>query len=287
MKFGFIAGKAQKSFDCLAERAQSRGHEVVHIPLRDMTLSENEVSTFAKACVAEFDALHYYAGAADPIGIFFGKACDDMGVTILNNRARIPHLTHDKMYQTLTFVRAGLPVPKTEFSRQPNWETLSASLGSPFVAKRVRGTHGKHVHVIEKPEDLTVVDMPSMYLFQEFLLHNNDIRVLVLHGKAIAAYKRIPAAGDFRANLARGGHAEAITDKEEQAQVFALAEVAAKAMPLELAGVDLIKSEADGTHRLIEINTNPSWYGLNDIIDAPFEDALLDAYEQLAAAKPV
>ena len=98
-------------------------------------------------------------------------------------------------------------------------------------------------------------------------------------------YRRVPSEGDFRANLALGGYAEAIPDQAEKDITFSLAEAAIKAVPHDLAGVDLIKSDADGEYRLIEINVNPSWYGISQLMDVHFEDVLLDAYESLAAKR--
>ena len=285
MKFGFIAYRPQKSFACLAERALTRGHTVEHIPLGNLSLSLEGVTDFVKTCAQKYDALHYYAGVADPIGVEFGRVCDELQIPLLNNRARIPHLVHNKMLQTLAFSRAGLPTPKTEFSPRPVWETLSATLGEPVIAKRVRGTQGRHVHVVTDQEQLDAIKSPAEYLFQEYLPHRNDIRVLVLKGQAICGYRRVPQEGDFRANLALGGHAEALIDEEEKQVVFDLAERAVEAVPHDLAGVDVIKSEKDGGYRLIEINTNPSWYGLVESTNLNFEDFLLDAYEELAAQK--
>lgn len=283
MKFGFIAGKVQKSFDALAEKAAERGHTVEHVPLRDMPLSRNGLTDFAKECDESYDALHYYVGVADPIGIMFGNICNDLDIPLFNNRMGISHLTHDKMSQTLNLSYAGLPLPKTEFTRQPDWEVLKSKLGDPVIAKRVRGTHGTHVHKIQSQSDLDEkVDAPSQYLFQEYLPHRNDVRVLVLNGKAVCGYRRVPAKDDFRANLALGGYAEAITDDSEKEITFSLAEAAIAVLPHELAGVDLIKSDLDGKYRLIEINVNPSWYGLTSVVDTCFEDKLLDVYEMMA-----
>jgi ribosomal protein S6--L-glutamate ligase len=287
MRFGFLATKKQQSFESLARRAQERGHTVEHIPLRDLCVSADDVSDFVNECGQRFDALHYYAGVADPLGVFFGKLCEERFIPVLNNRFNVPRHIHDKLFQTLSFVQAGLSVPRTEFTRNPDIDVLAQSLGVPFIAKRARGAHGSHVHKIETTADLSVVDTPASFLFQEYLPHTNDIRVLVLGGKAVCGYKRVPTEGDFRANLARGGRAEALSDEVETATVFALAEAAVAAVPLDLGGVDIIKSATDGRYYLIEINVNPSWYGISHLVDEPFEDALLDVYERLAAQKPL
>lgn len=285
MKIGFIAGRPQKSFECLSKRAALRGYVVEHVPVADMPLSFDGVTEFVKKCARNYEVLHYYVGLADPIGVAFGQICDELGIPLLNNKAHIPQLVHSKMFQTLNFSRAGLPIPKTEFTRTPKWDKLSSSLGDPIVAKRARGTHGKHVHIIRNQEDLSVVDRPSEYLFQEYLPHRNDVRVLVLDNQSVCGYRRVPSSGDFRANLARGGYAEPLVDEKERETVFSLAEEAVRAIPHEFAGVDIIRSDKDGIYRLIEINTNPSWYGIVESTNTHFEDALLDKYEKLATAR--
>lgn len=284
MKFGFIAGKAQKSFVCLADRAQQRGHTVEHIPMRDLPVSYDGICAFVEDCMNSYDALHYYAGLADSIGFFFGKACEEKGMPLLNNRIHISGLVHDKMFQALSFSSKNLPIPRSEFTRSPNWEKLSLKLGAPLIAKKVRGTHGVHVHKITNQHDLDQIKQPSSYIFQEFLPHANDVRVLVLRGKAVCGYQRVPAEGDFRANLALGGYARQLTDEQEKQAVFKLAELAAAEISLDLAGVDLIK-KADGDYCLIEININPSWYGITDLTDIQFEEVLLDEYERMSSLR--
>lgn len=281
MKIGFLAGSPQKSFDCLAEYAATLNHTVDHIPLPSLSLSYDGISDFAKECQRNFDVVHYYVGLADPIGQMFGTVSKQIGLPLLNNRSDIHPAIHDKMFQVLSFSQAGLPVPKTKFSRQPKLEELGKSLGYPVIAKRSRGTHGKHVHLVESQEQLDAFTQPSQYLFQEYLEHTNDVRVLVLNGKAVCGYRRYPKDGEFRANLAIGGHAEPLADQEEKNKVFQLAETAVEAIPLDLAGVDLIKSEMDGEYRLVEINVNPSWYGLTGLTDVRFEEKLIQAYQNL------
>lgn len=287
MKFGFIAYKPQKSFAALAEQATTRGHTVEHIPLDDLPVAAAGIRAFVEDCASTYDALHYYAGLADPIGIEFGRICDELQIPLLNNRAHIAQLVHNKMLQALAFSRADLPIPKTEFSPRPVWDTLAAKLGTPIVAKRVRGTQGRHVRIVTNQVELDELKGAAEHIFQEYLPHKNDVRVLVLDGVAVCGYRRVPNVGEFRANLALGGHAEPLADAAEQATTFALAEAAVAALPHDLAGVDIIRSESDGQYRLIEINTNPSWYGLQAVTDVSFTDCLLDRYEAMAHTKAV
>ncbi len=92
-------------------------------------------------------------------------------------------------------------------------------------------------------------------LAQEFLpaVSGGDKRVFVLAGEPIAALKRLPKAGDFRANLAVGGQAAAgELDDADRAIAAAVAPLLARE-GIVFAGLDVIAG------KLIEINvTSPT-----------------------------
>ncbi|MBX3428873.1 MAG: glutathione synthase [Hyphomonadaceae bacterium] len=92
-------------------------------------------------------------------------------------------------------------------------------------------------------------------LAQEFLpaVSGGDKRVFVLNGEPFAALKRLPKAGDFRANLAVGGQAAAgELDGDDRAIAAAVAPLL-KREGIVFAGLDVIAG------KLIEINvTSPT-----------------------------
>ena len=93
-------------------------------------------------------------------------------------------------------------------------------------------------------------------LFQPYLpevARLGDRRVLVVAGKAVAAIRRLPKAGEFRANLGQGGRAEAAQPTDhERAAAAELGETLGREAIL-LAGLDFIGE------RLIEVNvTSPT-----------------------------
>ena len=92
-------------------------------------------------------------------------------------------------------------------------------------------------------------------LAQEFLpaVSSGDKRVFVLNGEPFAALKRLPKAGDFRANLAVGGTAAAgELDDDDRAIAVAVAPLL-KREGIVFAGLDVIAG------KLIEINvTSPT-----------------------------
>lgn len=92
-------------------------------------------------------------------------------------------------------------------------------------------------------------------LAQEFLpaVSGGDKRVFVLNGEPFAALKRIPKAGDFRANLAVGGQAAAGELDDDDRAIAAAVAPLLKREGIVFAGLDVIA----GT--LIEINvTSPT-----------------------------
>lgn len=82
---------------------------------------------------------------------------------------------------------------------------------------------------------------------------DGDIRVLMVDGEVICAFRRVPAAGEHRANLNAGGHAEAYTLTPQDLEVCATVGPVLKAAGLIFVGLDLIGG------KLIEVNvTSPT-----------------------------
>ena len=84
-----------------------------------------------------------------------------------------------------------------------------------------------------------------------------DIRAFVVHGKVVGAMKRQGAEGEFRSNLHRGGVATVIklSRLERQAALNA-----AKALGLDVAGVDMLQS--DRGPLILEVNSSPGLEGI-------------------------
>jgi len=92
-------------------------------------------------------------------------------------------------------------------------------------------------------------------LAQEFLpaVSGGDKRVFVLSGEPFAALKRLPKAGDFRANLAVGGQAAAGELDDDDRAIAAAVAPLLKREGIVFAGLDVIAG------KLIEINvTSPT-----------------------------
>ncbi len=201
------------------------------------------------------------------------RALEAAGVTCINDSASLER-SRDKIRVTQELAAVGIPMP---ISLTPHWnmratEALDLLGGAPAIVKLARGTKGVGVMLCESKDALqSVMDM-LWGLGEDFLLQRAvtdsfgvDIRVLVVGGRAVAAMRRSATNGDFRANLAAGGVATALTPTPEQRRI---SETAAARLGLAMAGVDLLDSAREGS-LLIEVNSAP---GLGGITSASGHD---------------
>ena len=96
-------------------------------------------------------------------------------------------------------------------------------------------------------------------LVQEFIKEANatDIRCFVIGNKVVASMQRQGAEGDFRSNLHRGGTASSIKITPEERST---AVRAARAMGLNVAGVDMLRSKYGPV--IMEVNSSPGLEGI-------------------------
>ncbi len=148
--------------------------------------------------------------------------------------------------------------PKTIFSKSPKHiKFLINKIGGlPAIAKGTKGSLGLNVMILKDVEQ-TNSTMEALYYNQiETILQAfvdgkaKDIRAIVVGDEVVASMERTGKKGEFRANVSRGGTGQKIelsdTDKE-------LCIKAAKAINLDVCGVDLIK-DAEGNSYILEIN---------------------------------
>ncbi len=136
----------------------------------------------------------------------------------------------------------------------------------PVVIKLLQGTQGIGVVLAETRKAAESVieafmGLKADILVQEFIKEAGgaDIRCFVIGDKVIAAMKRQGAEGEFRSNLHRGGTASLIriTPQERSTAIKA-----AKAMGLNVAGVDLLRSSRGPL--VMEVNSSPGLEGIEN-----------------------
>ncbi|HET8764302.1 MAG TPA: RimK family alpha-L-glutamate ligase, partial [Rhodanobacter sp.] len=181
----------------------------------------------------------------------------------------------------------GIGLPATVFGDNPDDTTdLLAMLGPPpHVIKLNEGSQGTGVVLAEKrAASQSVIEafrgLYANFLVQQFIAEANgcDLRCLVVGGRVVAAMQREASAGDFRANLHRGGSAVAVTLDANEAD---MAVRAAGALGLGVAGVDLLRS-AHGP-LVLEVNASPGLEGIETVTGVDVAGAVIELLESSVA----
>ena len=159
---------------------------------------------------------------------------------------------------------------------------------APLIVKLLESTQGKGVVLAEtKKAAESVIDafrgLKANFLVQDFVKEaaGEDIRCLVIGGKVVASMKRTGADGDFRSNLHRGGSAKSvrITKAERETAIRA-----ARVFDLDMAGVDLLRSE--GGPKVLEVNSSPGFEGIETATGKNLTGLLFEEIERRARPVP-
>jgi ribosomal protein S6--L-glutamate ligase len=167
--------------------------------------------------------------------------------------------------RTLQLLAArGIPIVPTALARSAAdvRHAVERLGGTPCVVKLADGTHGKGVMLAESvtaAESIVgaLVSVHRHLLLQEYIPYDHDLRLIVLGRKVIAAMRRRPRDGNFRANLHQGGVGEPHLPTATQTE---MALAAAHALGLEFAGVDLLETPYGPL--VLEINASPGLEGI-------------------------
>lgn len=253
----------------LIEAAQMRGHSVSVVdPLRCyMRISPGLAEIHYRGRVLEgFDAIIPRIGASRT---FYGTAVvrqfEMMGVFPVNESQAITR-SRDKLRSLQLLSRDGIGLPVTAFAHSTKdvAGVINTVNGAPLVVKLIEGTQGIGVVLCETRKAAESVieafrGLDANILVQEFIKEAGgmDIRCFVVGGRVIAAMKRQGAPGEFRSNLHRGGTADTVKITPEER---ATAVRAAKTMGLNVAGVDILRSNHGPV--VMEVNSSPGLEGI-------------------------
>lgn len=255
----------------LIEEAKKRGHKVVVVdPLKcNLVMEKNEPNIHVvKHKLERVDAIIPRIGSSiTHYGSAVIRQFEMMNVfTALNSNALLR--SRDKLRSMQLLSRESIDFPKTFYTNMNSSleaeEILEFVGGTPIVVKVLEGTQGVGVMLLEtKMAAVSVIQaMHSLHakiMVQEYIkeAEGKDLRVFVVNNKVVGAMVREGKEGDFRSNLHRGGTAtQAKLSKEERF----VALQACKAMGLQVAGVDLIRS--DRGPLVLEVNSSPGLEGI-------------------------
>lgn len=212
-----------------------------------------------------------------------GKRSEDAALTASYAKEKGVRIV-DKIYETSRFIKlplaksvearvlseAGIPIPKTYFSKLTNFkEKARGFLGFPFV---IKGTMGKQGKAVWSPKDEKELEElvgellgrekeGERFIAQEFIKASERRRIFVVGEKALA--------GIVRPMRWRKRFTEKINSKFPEAKREPITKIdkederlsvdAAKTLGIEIAGVDLIQEDTTGKRYIMEVNSAPRW----------------------------
>lgn len=270
MKIAILSnGPGNYSTKRLKEEAKKRGHDVTVIKYRDCYASiekNNPTVSYKGEDLAKFDAIiPRIAANMTRYGTAIVRQLEMQGVYSVSSSIAI-NRSRDKLRSLQLLAKAGVGIPKTVVSRNStDIDDLIDKLGgTPVIIKLARGTHGNGVVLAESKKAAKSV-LQAFYLtnedgtnvlIQEFVKESagTDIRVFVVGGRVVASMQRQSLDDDFRSNLHKGGEGTKIKLTLEERKT---AVKAAKALGLNVAGVDIMRSERGPL--VLEVNASPGF----------------------------
>lgn len=203
-----------------------------------------------------------------------------LGVPLLNNSASI-EVTKDKLHAAQVFAEHHLPTPKTMLVKDPvNPSLVAREIGFPCVVKIFAGSYGKGVYLCNNSREFRDfiefahgIKSDEAIIVQEFIKSRpgEDVRVIVVGGKALGAMKRSSKDGSFKANITRGGVGE---NYPLNPRIEEIAIKTTNALGLDVAGIDLLFDGDD--YKLCEANSAPGFKGFEKYTGINVARAIID-----------
>lgn len=292
MKIAILSnGPGNYSTKRLKQEALNRGHQVKIVKYRDCYASiekNNPTVSYRGEDLEKFDAIiPRIASHMTRYGTAIVRQLEMQGVYSASSSLAIAR-SRDKLRSMQLLAKAGVGIPKTVVSRNSTDidDLLEKLGGTPVIIKLARGTHGNGVVLAESKKAAKSV-LQAFYLsnedgtnilLQEFVKESagTDIRAFVVGSRVVASMKRQSLDDDFRSNLHKGGEGSLVklTDEERKTVIKA-----AKAVGLNIAGVDFMRSERGPL--ILEVNASPG-FGIEKVTGRDVAKEIIDYVEMNA-----
>lgn len=277
----------------LIEAGEQRGHNMrfINIEYCYMNISTSNPQVYYRGGEL-LDNVDAVIPRIRPAITFYGNAVlrqfeMQKRVYVLNDTVAITR-SRDKLRSLQLLSRKSIPLPTTSFASSPQdtKELMRMVGGAPLIVKLLEGTQGKGVVLAETNKAAESVinafkSLKANILVQQFVKEagGRDIRCFVVDGKVVGAMQRIAMEGEFRANLHLGGQASTVKITSEEKK---MAVRAAKVMGLQVAGVDIIRS--DTGPKVLEINSSPGLEGIEGVTGKDIAGLMIECIENNIAA---
>jgi RimK family alpha-L-glutamate ligase len=217
------------------------------------------------------------------------EALEAAGIRVLNGAGTLL-AAHDKLETATRLAAAGVAHPRTGHVTDGAVEALA--LEPPVVVKPRFGSWGRDVVCCDDTQGLQRhlhgLRRRAWYrrhgaLLQEVVPPSGyDLRIVVAGGRVVGAIRRVAAPGEWRTNIALGGHREPVLPPLDACE---LALAAATAIEGDFVGVDLLPM-AEGGWTVLEVNGAVDFTSEYSLYDDIFDEIprALGVADELAVA---
>jgi glutathione synthase/RimK-type ligase-like ATP-grasp enzyme len=213
-----------------------------------------------------------FSGVASSLAVFL----KDKGVNFIDKSWAEVGPISSKFTALLRLALKHLPIIKSTYVWRENIleskERIIKELGLPLIAKELSTQRGKGIHKISTEKDFDNLPMNdsrggvNQYLFQKYVELKDEYRLLVL-GEKVGVWEKkiVTVKGEFRHNVSLGATEEFLKIKDIPKDLEKIAVDGAKALNVQIAGVDIATEKNTGKYCLIEINRGPGFTYDTDI----------------------
>ena len=230
----------------LYEAAKKKSVNVENVDCKNLVADLNDRKSKYRGQVVLQRSVSYFKN------VHSTAALEGLGARVINPLyAAI--LCGNKMYAHMELEKAGVRTPKAvaAFSEEGALAALD-KFGYPAVIKPTVGSWGRLIALLRDKEAARAViedrehmfPLYQVYYFEEFVERPpRDIRAIVVGDQVLAAIYRYSGEGEWKTNMALGGHAEACPVTKELEDICLKA---TRALGGQIVGVDLMESKSDG-----------------------------------------
>lgn len=272
----------------IMEAARNRGHEVEFVDVASCYIKvDSGQSEIFYGEGKRMEKVDYVIPRIKPAMTFYATAIvrqfEAMKIPCLNGSDAIKK-SRDKLRSLQILSEHNLAIPITGFanSAERTEDLIHLVGGAPLVVKLLQGTKGVGVVLAETKKAAESVinafrSLKADILVQQYIKESKgqDIRCFVIGNKVVASIKRQAQEGEFRANIHLGATASEVEITEEERK---MAIAAAKIIGLDVAGVDMVRSNSGP--KILEINSSPGFEGIEGAVDVNIADKLIEYLEK-------
>jgi ribosomal protein S6--L-glutamate ligase len=276
----------------LAEAGRARGHQVrVLNPGRvEIHLDGGQPSLYYKRKVLALGDLVIprIAQSINSYGLAVVNQFGMCGVPLMNTAQAIAQ-SRNKMRSLQLLSANGIDIPATVMAREAAdlKEMVGLVGGVPVLVKLLQGQEKHGVMVCESLQSLeaaleAVLGLGHNLVVQQYVKSTGqDVRVLVVGGRAVAAVWRRPKVGRLSRTLIKGARLEGAELTEAWRGV---AERTARLVGLEVAAVDLL--DVKGQPKVFEVNSSPALTEMEAASGMDLATPIIERAEALVAGAP-